>query len=135
MRPLDYPLLADENVDPDVVAVLRAAGKDVQTVMEEGLGGASDQRVLQHAHEHGRVVLTHDADFGRLVVLAGEPFTGIVHVRLGHASATFVQGTLEALDNSGLSASPPFVLVAARRGDHVRLRLREHAEAIEEGLT
>ena len=47
-------------------------------------------------------MLTHDADFGRLVVLEGEPFTGIVYLRPGHFSAAFVLGIVDALEASAL---------------------------------
>jgi hypothetical protein len=70
-------------------------------------------------------VLTHDADFGRLVVLEGEPFTGIVYLRPGHFSAAFVLGIVDALEASAVDVQAPFLLVAERRGDQVQLRLRD----------
>ncbi|WP_437287100.1 hypothetical protein [Sorangium sp. So ce406] len=36
MKPLDYPLLADENIHRDVVRALLARGKDVRSVLDEG---------------------------------------------------------------------------------------------------
>ena len=71
MNPLEFPLLADENIDPDVIAFLRQCGKDVQSIAEEGLFGLSDLAVLRRAHEAGRAVLTHDSDFGSLVIVQG----------------------------------------------------------------
>ena len=46
MRPLERPLLTDENVDPEVVAALRDRGGDVITVVELGLGGATDREII-----------------------------------------------------------------------------------------
>ncbi len=86
MIPLAFPLLADENIHPDVVAGLRAQGKNITTVGEERLIGRSDLEVLRHAHSGGRVVVTHDGDFGTLAVLRGEPFTGVIYLRRGTSS-------------------------------------------------
>jgi len=36
VKALDYPLLADENVNPDVIEFLREAGLDVESVSEQG---------------------------------------------------------------------------------------------------
>jgi predicted nuclease of predicted toxin-antitoxin system len=71
VKPSALPLLADENVHPEVVTSLRAQGRGVVTVVELGLIGAADIIVLRRAHADGRVVLTHDADFGALAVHAG----------------------------------------------------------------
>lgn len=45
-----------------------AHGKDVVTAVHAGLGGRPDEEVLRLAANQGRVVLTHDIDFVRLVV-------------------------------------------------------------------
>ena len=66
MKPLDFSILADENIDRAVVSALRSEGKDIETVLEIGLGGVSDAEVMRYAHTDGRVVLTHDRDFGLL---------------------------------------------------------------------
>lgn len=55
-----FALLADENINPEVVAGLRALGCQVVTVAELELAGAPDTAILQRAMADGRVVLTHD---------------------------------------------------------------------------
>lgn len=124
MKPLAFPLLADENIHPDVVDGLRARGKDVRSTVDEQLLGVDDLTILRRAYERGRVVLTHDADFGKLAIQAGEPYIGVVFLRPGHISAAFVLGALSALDESAIDVSPPFVAVVERKHDHVRVRLR-----------
>jgi hypothetical protein len=57
----EYPFLADENVHPGVIAHLRDSGFDLLSVVETGLIGSSDEKVLQFAFEAGRIVLTHDS--------------------------------------------------------------------------
>jgi len=100
VKALDYPLLADENVHPDVIEFLREAGLDIESVSEQGQFGLPDTQVLQEATEAGRVVLTHDSDFGGLALM-GAKFIGIIYVRPGHIHADFTLKTLEAIrDNA-----------------------------------
>lgn len=124
MKPLDFPLLTDENVQEAVVTWLRDSGRDVQTIFDEGLGARSDAEILARAHSHGRVVVTHDSDFGRLVVLRRQPLFGIIFLRPGHRDADFTIGTLRALQISEIDVEPPFLLVAERRGHETRVRVR-----------
>jgi predicted nuclease of predicted toxin-antitoxin system len=124
MKPLAFPLLMDENIHPDVVATLRAQGKDVRTVADEGLLGSDDLSLLQRAHSAARVVMTHDTDFGRLAILADEPFTGILFLRPGHISPKFVLDALAALESATIEVKPPFIVVVERREGQVRVRVR-----------
>jgi predicted nuclease of predicted toxin-antitoxin system len=124
MRPLDFPLLADENIHPDVVATLKAAGKDVRTVQDEGLLGSGDTSILKRAFQQHRVVITHDSDFGMLALYANEPHIGIIYLRPGHVSWTFVMEIVAAIESTIATVQTPFLLVAERRGDAVRIRLR-----------
>ncbi|MGE3491257.1 MAG: DUF5615 family PIN-like protein, partial [Vicinamibacterales bacterium] len=68
MKLFAFALLADENINPEVVAGLRALGCRIETVAELGLAGAADSLILERAVAEGRIVLTHDPDFGRLAV-------------------------------------------------------------------
>lgn len=129
MRVLDYPLLADENVAPEVVAALRQRGCDVRTVLDESLGGADDQSILDRAKTLGRVVITHDRDLGELATRAGGDFLGIVFVRPGHVAAAVVLQSFDALASIETEPQPPFIVVATRIGDVVRIRVRTVAAA------
>ncbi len=66
MNLFDFPLLADENIHPDVVAYLRIEGFDINSIAEQGRFGLPDTNVLRQAFRAGRIVLTHDSDFGGL---------------------------------------------------------------------
>ncbi len=128
MTPLEYPLLVDENIHPDVVRELVRQGKDVVTVFGEGLGGHSDAAVLRRANADGRVVLTHDADFGTLAVRGGQAFTGIVYLRPGHISSVAVLQAITAVDSLVTDVEPPFIVVAETKGGRVRVRIRFEME-------
>ena len=56
MKPLDFPLLSDENIGPDVVTGLRARGCDLRTAWDEQLIGRPDFDLLERARNQGRVV-------------------------------------------------------------------------------
>ena len=125
MKPLDFPLLADENIHPDVTSYLRQQESDVRSVAEESLFGSSDRAVLRAAYAEGRVVLTHDSDFGTLVITQDEPFIGIIYLRPGHIRAEFTIQTLRTIDGQPLDVRPPFIIVAEQRAQAVQIRTRQ----------
>jgi predicted nuclease of predicted toxin-antitoxin system len=125
MNPLEFPLLTDENIHPDVVLFLRQQGYDVGTNREEQLNGQSDLLILRRAYQTGRVVLTHDSDFGTLVIMQGEPFVGIIYLRPGHIRPEFTIETLNTLSLHPLTVQPPFIVVAERTGQTARIRVRQ----------
>lgn len=124
MKALDFPLLADENVHPDVIVFLRKADLNVTSVTEQGQFGLPDTEVLKQATDAGRVVLTHDSDFGGLALM-GAKFIGIIYIRPGHIRTDFTTKTLEAVRDSAPDVTPPFILVAERTGDTVKIRVRQ----------
>jgi predicted nuclease of predicted toxin-antitoxin system len=116
--------LTDENIHADVVAFLRSEGCDVLDVKESGLIGADDLPLIRRAHAEQRVVLTHDSDFGKLAVAAGEPIVGIVYLRPGHILSAFVIEMVRTLFGQALQLTPPFIVVARRSGSTIRIRVR-----------
>ncbi len=124
MKALDFPLLADENILPEVINFLRKLGLDVESIAEQGKFGLSDTDVLKQATETGRVALTHDSDFGGLALL-GAKFIGIIYIRPGHIHADFTVKTLQAIRDNAPEVKPPFILVAERTGDTVKIRVRQ----------
>jgi predicted nuclease of predicted toxin-antitoxin system len=125
VTPLGFPLLADENVHPDVVLYLRQQWHDIRSVAEEGLLGHSDLVILRKARADGRVVLTHDSDFGTLVIAQNEPFTGVVYLRPGHIYSEFAIQTLRAVAEQSLDVHPPFIVVAEHKERTVQIRTRQ----------
>jgi len=53
----------DENITLDAVTLLREAGHDVHTVLEERLGGRADPGILEACRGENRVLVTLDSDF------------------------------------------------------------------------
>jgi len=115
VRPLDFPLLTDENIAAAVVAGLRARGCDVRSADEERLIGRGDGEVLERATALHRVVVTHDLAFGKVEIRGGASLVGIVYLRPGHISAAFVLAMIDALRESLIDFQPPLIVVAERR--------------------
>ena len=124
MKLAEFRFLADENIHADVVQYLTQQGFDVLDVFQAQLVGSDDETVLRRAAAEDRVVLTHDRDFGTLAVLAGCPVVGIVYLRPGHINPQFTIASLQGLLLKSLDLTPPFILVAQRRGPQLTVRLR-----------
>ena len=120
MKLSDCGWLTDENVHPAVIAHLRSKGLDVLDVKEQGWRGRSDRELLDEAYRLGRVVLTHDGDFGTLALLDRRPVVGIVRIRPGHIRFEITIRAVEQLLALSLDPSSPFLIVV--QGNQVRLR-------------
>ncbi|PIU66688.1 MAG: hypothetical protein COS85_03690, partial [Armatimonadetes bacterium CG07_land_8_20_14_0_80_59_28] len=59
--------LADMGISPRTVSFIHDLGHDAQHLHELALDDLPDPRILERARQEGRVVLTHDLDFGELV--------------------------------------------------------------------
>jgi predicted nuclease of predicted toxin-antitoxin system len=121
----DFRYLADESLDRQVVAHLKQLAWDIVGVDEVGLIGKPDAEVLGTAYSQGRVVITHDSDFGMLAVAAGQPCVAIVYLRPGHIEAAFTIKSIDALIAQALDLDPPFIVVASRSADEVTIRVRK----------
>lgn len=73
--------VADECVDGQIVARLRADGHEVAYVAEFG-PGAGGEFVLEAANKTGALLLTADKDFGDLVFRMGRVTGGVLLLRL-----------------------------------------------------
>ena len=67
----------DENLPRDAEAFLRKTGHDVHAVLDEGLGGSPDPRVLAAAVAEDRILVTFDLDFADIRAYPPQNHTGI----------------------------------------------------------
>ncbi|WP_109510403.1 DUF5615 family PIN-like protein [Nocardioides speluncae] len=80
-------LLADENIDPDIVLGLqrRVERVDIVRVQEVGLRTVDDPTILQWAADAGRVLVSHDLKtipgFAHDRIKAGLPMPGVFLAR------------------------------------------------------
>lgn len=110
MKLTDFPLLTDENINPTVVQFLGGRGFDVLDVAEAGLYRTTDVVLMHRAESEGRIIVTHDSDFGALAIHQGESVVGVVYVRPGHINPRFTVDTLTAV----LDADPDLTVPAGR---------------------
>lgn len=72
----------DENLPVEVADLLRGAGHDAATVLEQNLGGAADNQLALVCHQEKRAIVTLDLDFADIRTYPPEQFSGIVVLRL-----------------------------------------------------
>jgi predicted nuclease of predicted toxin-antitoxin system len=89
--------LADMGISPRSVAFLRSLGHDAIHLHEEGLDRLSDASILAKAQCEGRVVLTHDLDFGDLMAASQAQLPSVVIFRLRNMSAGHLNRYLEII--------------------------------------
>jgi hypothetical protein len=83
---VSLPLLADENLDGDILRGLqrRQPALDILRTQDVGLTSADDSAILEWAAQHGRVLLTQDVKtmpgFAYERVRSGQAVIGVVIV-------------------------------------------------------
>lgn len=73
--------LLDQGLPRSSSALLRKAGWDVIHVADVGLATATDAAILESAVSEGRIVITLDADFHRLLAVSGASQPSVVRIR------------------------------------------------------
>jgi len=82
--------LADMGVSPRSVAFLRSLGHDAIHLHDERLDRLSDANILSKALNEGRIVLTHDLDFGELMAASQAYLPSVIIFRLRNMAADHV---------------------------------------------
>jgi hypothetical protein len=72
----------DENLPTQLKHLFTESGCDAATVLDEGLGGASDAALASACAEEQRVLLTQDLDFSDVRSYPPAEYSGIVVFRL-----------------------------------------------------
>ena len=75
-------LKLDENVSVRTVPLLEVLGHDVDTVLDEGLGGRNDADVWLAAQREARFLVTQDLDFSDIRKFAPGSHSGIMLIRV-----------------------------------------------------
>jgi predicted nuclease of predicted toxin-antitoxin system len=120
----EFRFLADENIDKELVLLLREDGLDVFDIKEEGLFQLSDLAILEISYTEKRIVITQDSDFGKLIFRDSVSFYGIIYLRPGHHSSILHVQTMNAILQSDIEFRIPFILVAENIESVIRMRLR-----------
>ena len=72
----------DENLPTEIVDVLRRAGHDAMTVVDQGMGGHGDPGLAEVCAREHRALLTLDLDFSNVHAYPPERYAGIIVLRL-----------------------------------------------------
>ena len=76
--------LVDMPLSPLLASVLNADGHDAIHAASIGLHKAADNEIMQHAIQTGRVVITADLDYPRLLALAAAVEPSVILFRGGN---------------------------------------------------
>ncbi len=74
--------LADMGLARSTVAFLRAQGHDAVHLRDQGLQQLEDDEIVEKARIEGRVILTHDLDFGRIIAVGWASVPSVITFRL-----------------------------------------------------
>jgi predicted nuclease of predicted toxin-antitoxin system len=103
---------------------VHSEGFDVVFAVNE-LRGASDSQILESSFAQRRIVLTHDRDFGALVITSKQRFVGVLFLRPGHIKPSFTIESLRSLLARNPELIPPFIIVVERTRSEIHVRIRQ----------
>ncbi len=87
-------LLLDMGIARSTGVFLNSLGHDAIHLIDEGLERLPDLRIVEKARLEGRVVVTHDPDFSRIVALSGRRIPSLITLRLGDMRPSSVNSAL-----------------------------------------
>ena len=111
--------LVDMPVTPRAIPYLQATGHDAVHASAIGLSTAADEQVLEAARSEGRIVVTADLDYPRLLALGRAEGPGIVLFRGGSYSDDEMLGLLDRVLARGAELERSITVV-----DRSRVRRR-----------
>ena len=120
--------LVDENLPRSLAPSLRKSGFEAQDVRELGLGGKSDDDVIEYARSNSRALITRDMDFSSILRFPLGTHAGIIVLRF---PMTFTPAMLFEAVRSALSAvSDRDILgnVVILQPDRIRFRSKESGQ-------
>jgi len=81
----------DENLDPHFTSLLVAEGHDADTVLDEGISGASDRGIYDVCLSTKRVLITLDLDFSNPFYFPPEKTSGVIVLRPARPSLPLIK--------------------------------------------
>ena len=80
----------DENLPVEAAKLLRGAGYDVSTVVEESLSGKPDPEIASICQQEGRALVTLDVGFADIRTYPPESFCGLIVLRLKRQDKPYI---------------------------------------------
>ena len=114
-------LLADENIELEIVELLRKDGFNVSYISEIS-PGVDDQTVIRIANENNSILITSDKDFGELAFRQNLVHDGIILLRLQNYHSKikadivvkFIKEHKNKLENSFSVITPKNIRIRAK---------------------
>jgi predicted nuclease of predicted toxin-antitoxin system len=116
----------DENLPIEVAEVLRKAGHESATVIEESMAGASDPDLAAMVRRERRALITLDVGFGDIRTYPPEDFEGIIVLRLARQNKEHVLHVCERLMKH-LPSAPLVGQLWIVETNRIRVRLPKEA--------
>jgi len=114
--------LADMGISPRTVAFLERLGHEAAHLHAQGLDCMEDSAILDKAREEGRILLTHDLDFGVLMAASGARLPSVITFRLPNMRPERVNRYLESIVNQHWELLEQGVIVSVTEGQ-IRVRV------------
>ena len=111
----------DENLPSEACVMLKDAGHDALSVLDQQLGGHPDSDVADICRAESRILVTLDTDFGNIIAYPPEDFSGIVVIRTEDQSKPVVLAHVRRLVDI-LRAESPRGKLWIVESDRVRVR-------------
>jgi len=113
--------LLDMGLARSTAADLRGRGYDAVHLRDEGLQRLSDEAIVQTAMAEGRIILTHDLGFGRIVTSSREHLPSVITFRLADMRPVRVNAYLgDVLDRFAARLRAGALVSVSERGIRVR---------------
>jgi predicted nuclease of predicted toxin-antitoxin system len=87
----------DENLPVEAAELLRQAGHDAITVLEEELEGSHDSSIAAICQQEHRALVTLDKDFADIRTYPPSDYSGLVVIRIPRQDKPSVLGLIERL--------------------------------------
>ena len=94
---MSIPLKVDENLPADVRNLLKSRGYDAVTVLDQGMGGASDNELWATVQREGRLLVTCDKGFANVREFRPVKSAGVVLLRPRRSGRTPVVQLIQRL--------------------------------------
>jgi len=114
--------LVDMGISPKTAVFLRSLGHDVVHLHDQGLDRLDDPAILAKAREEGRILLTHDLDFGELIAVSGAILPGVIVFRLRNMRPETVSRYLQEIISRHAEAMEKGAIISVAEGQ-ARVRL------------
>jgi len=113
--------LLDVNVTPSLILLLERDGHKCRHAVTLGLGTASDEKIVDFARLSGEVIITHDLDFGTIMVFSGKNKPSVIIFRI-HLISTLIFFNLIKLNWSRIEEALNQGSIVVFEESNVRIR-------------